>query len=288
MASGVVALPRQGWVRRARARRLPSAVVITSVAIIAVMVIAAVAAPLVAPHDPNRIDLGGAFAHPGDGSLLGQDSAGRDILSRLVYGARLSLLGPLFVVALAAVVGVPLGLAAGYRGGVLDGVLSRVFDVIFAFPALLLAILVVATFGSGFLTAVVAVAVTYVPLMARVVRSGALVEREKTYVDACRLQGFGAVRICARHIGPNLTRLIVSQTAVYFGYALLDLAALSFLGLGTQPPTSDWGNMLANANQGIFDSPTGVVPPSVAIVLLVVSFNLIADWMADRGEVVKS
>jgi peptide/nickel transport system permease protein len=288
VASGVVALPRQGWVRRARARRLPSAVVITSVAIIAVMVIAAVAAPLVAPHDPNRIDLGGAFAHPGDGSLLGQDSAGRDILSRLVYGARLSLLGPLFVVALAAVVGVPLGLAAGYRGGVLDGVLSRVFDVIFAFPALLLAILVVATFGSGFLTAVVAVAVTYVPLMARVVRSGALVEREKTYVDACRLQGFGAVRICARHIGPNLTRLIVSQTAVYFGYALLDLAALSFLGLGTQPPTSDWGNMLANANQGIFDSPTGVVPPSVAIVLLVVSFNLIADWMADRGEVVKS
>jgi peptide/nickel transport system permease protein len=275
-------------VRRARARRLPSAVVIASVAIIAVMVIAAVAAPLVAPHDPNRIDLGGAFAHPGDGSLLGQDSAGRDILSRLVYGARLSLLGPLFVVALAAVVGVPLGLAAGYRGGVLDGVLSRVFDVIFAFPALLLAILVVATFGSGFLTAVVAVAVTYVPLMARVVRSGALVEREKTYVDACRLQGFGAVRICARHIGPNLTRLIVSQTAVYFGYALLDLAALSFLGLGTQPPTSDWGNMLANANQGIFDSPTGVLPPSVAIVLLVVSFNLIADWMADRGEVVGS
>jgi peptide/nickel transport system permease protein len=284
MAAAPIVVERRGLGRALRLSHPPSVVLGISVAIVLLMVLAAILAPLIAPHDPNQIKLAGAFEHPGADALLGRDSSGRDILSRLIYGARLSLLGPLFVVLVAGLIGIPLGLAAGYAGGWADGIVSRVFDLMFAFPALLLAILIVATFGTGFSTAVIAVAITYIPLMGRVVRSGALVERGQPYVDACRLQGFGPVRICARHITPNLFRLIVSQTAVYFGYALLDLAALSFLGLGTQPPTADWGSMLANANQGIFDSPTGVIPASVAIVMLVVSFNLIADWLADRSE----
>jgi peptide/nickel transport system permease protein len=259
-------------------------VVLVSLAIISAAVIMAIAAPFVAPQDPNAIHLAQAYAAPHAGAIFGADSAGRDILSRLIYGARLSLLGPILVIVVAALVGVPLGLLAGYVGGATDAVVSRAADVMFAIPGLLLAILIVATFGAGFTTAVIAVAITYVPLMARVVRSGALVERSKAYVDACRLEGFGVVRICGLHIAPNLTRLIVSQVAVYFAYAVLDLAALSFLGLGTQPPTPDWGNMLANANQGIFNSPTGVIPASVAIVLVVVSVSLIADWVAERGE----
>jgi peptide/nickel transport system permease protein len=263
--------------------RRPVALII-SLTIVVIMVLAAILAPLVAPQNPNTVHLIDVLTGPGHGHILGTDSAGRDILSRLIYGARLSMLGPLFVMLLATVVGVPLGLAAGYRGGWVDGILSRIFDVVFAFPALLLAIVIVATFGPDFSTAVLAVAITYVPLMARVVRSGALVEREKPYVDACRVQGFGMLRICFRHIAPSLTRLISSQLAVYFAYSLLDLAALSFLGLGTRPPTADWGGMLADAQQGIFQSSTGVIPPAAAIVVLVVSISVLADRLADRSE----
>lgn len=247
-------------------------------------VVVAALAPLMAPYDPSAIDLSSAFAGPTIAHPFGLDGAGRDILSRLIFGARLSLLGPLLVVLLATLVGVPLGIAAGYAGGWLDGLLSRSFDVVFAFPALLLAAVIVATFGPGFTTIVVAVAVIYIPLMARVVRAGAIVESQKPYVDALKVQGFGALRICAVHIGPNLTTLIVGQTALYFGYALLDLAGLSFLGFGVQPPTPDWGSMLWYAKQQIYVAPTAVVPPATAIVLSVVAFNLAGDWLSELGS----
>ena len=269
---------------RDEAQEHVSIVTIVCVVIVCTMVLAALLAPLLPLQSPNTVNLLDVFSGPSSRHLLGTDSAGRDILARLIYGTRLSLLGPLFVIAIATFVGVPLGLIAGYRGDWLDSLLSRIFDVVFAFPPLVLAIVIVATFGPGFKNAVLAVSVTYVPLMARVVRSGALVEREKAYVDACRVQGFGGARICSRHIGPSLTGLISSQFAVYFAYSLLDLAALSFLGLGTQPPTADWGGMLSDAQHGIFQSASGLFPPSVAIVLLVVSFSLLADRFADRRE----
>ena len=268
--------------RRSRARA-GSWLGMTGAVIVGIVVVVAVLAGVLAPHDPNGVDLLGSYRGPGAGHVLGQDGSGRDVLSRLMYGARLSLLGPLAVVALAALIGVPLGLVAGYVGGFLDGVLSRIFDVVFAFPTLLLATVIVATFGVGFKTAVIAVAVTYIPLLARVVRGGTLVEREKPYIDACRVQGFSAVRVCGLHLAPNLARLIFGQTALYFGYALLDLAGLSFLGLGTQPPTADWGAMLWDASQGIFLQPFGAVPVALAIVLVVIGFNLIADWLGDRS-----
>jgi len=239
-------------------------------------------APWLAPHNPNGVDLLNPYTGPSPGYLLGQDSAGRDILSRLIYGSRLSLLGPTIVISIALVVGVPLGFLAGYRGGVLDGLISRVFDLVFAFPSLLLAIVIVATFGASFFTAAFAVAITYIPLMGRVVRAAALVEREKPYIAACRLQGYPAWRVFVFHMGPNMARVLVSQTTLYFAYGLLDLSALSFLGLGAQPPQIDWGGMLENANQGVFQSATGVIFPAAAIVLLVVSLNFIADWALDH------
>jgi len=252
--------------------------------VIVFSIMVAVFASILAPYDPNAVDLSSSMSGPSAAHLLGTDGAGRDILSRLMFGARLSLLGPLMVVLAAAVIGVPLGIAAGYTGGWLDGVLSRSFDLVFAFPALLLAAVIVATFGPGFITIVVAVTVIYIPLMARVVRAGAIVERGKPYVDALQVQGFGANRIAGRHIAPNLAPLIIGQTALYFGYALLDLAGLSFLGFGVQPPTPDWGSMLWYANQAVYVSPTGVLWPALAIVISVVAFNIVGDWLVSRAS----
>ncbi len=263
---------------------LPKLIVGISVVVLVVIVVCAIFAPLIAPQNPNTPDLLNPYAGPSAGHLFGQDSAGRDILSRLVYGARLSLLGPTIVIAIAFVVGVPLGFLAAYSGGWIDLVVSRIFDLVFAFPALLLAIVIVATFGTNFYSAVFAVTITYIPLMGRVVRAAGLVERQKPYVEACRLQGYGSWRILSLHVAPNIGRLLVSQTTLYFAYALLDLSALSFLGLGAQPPEIDWGSMLENANQGVFQSATGVIFPAVAIIVLVVSLNFVADWVLERNR----
>jgi peptide/nickel transport system permease protein len=252
--------------------------------VIALLVLVAVLAPVIAPHDPNAVDLSNALASPGSGHLLGTDASGRDVFSRLVFGARTSLLGPLLVVALSTGVGVPLGLLAGYRGGLVDGVLGRAWDVLFAFPPLLLAIVIVAAFGAGFWTATLAISIVYVPLLARVVRGVVLVEREKAYVDACKVQGFGGVRIAVRHVLPNTAPTIVGQSTLNFGYALLDLAGLAFLGLGVQPPTADWGQMLSAGRQSlILHSYAEVVAASVAIAIAVVAFNLLGDALLERA-----
>ena len=263
---------------------LPKLVVGVSVVVLVGIVVCAIFAPLLAPFNPNTPDLLNPYTGPTAAHLFGQDSAGRDILSRLIFGARLSLMGPTIVISIAFAIGVPLGFAAAYSGGWLDLVVSRIFDLIFAFPALLLAIVIVATFGTNFYSAVFAVTVTYIPLMGRVVRAACLVERQKPYVEACRLQGYGSWRILLLHMAPNIGRILVSQTTLYFAYALLDLSALSFLGLGAQPPQIDWGSMLENANQGVFQSASGVIFPAVAIILLVVPLNFVADWILEYNR----
>jgi peptide/nickel transport system permease protein len=252
--------------------------------VIALFVLVAIFAPLIAPYDPNAINLSNALAPPSTEHLLGTDAAGRDILSRLIYGTRTSLLGPLLVVALSTAVGVPLGLLAGYKGGFVDGILGRSWDVLFAFPPLLLAIVIVAAFSAGFWTSTIAIAIVYVPLLARVVRGVVLVEREKAYVDACKVQGFSGLRVSLQHVLPNTSPTIVAQSTLNFGYALLDLAGLAFLGLGVQPPTADWGQMLAVGRQSlILHSYAEVVSASIAISVTVVSFNLLGDALLERA-----
>ena len=251
-------------------------------AVIAVLVVIAIFAPFIAPHDPNAIKLTESLGPVRAGHLLGQDSSGRDTLSRLVFGTRVSLLGPLLVVLIATVVGVPLGLLAGYVGGLVDGILARSWDVMFAFPSLLLAIVIVASFGAGFWTATIAIAITYVPLMARCVRGFVLVEREKAYVDACKVQGLSGVRVAGAHVLPNVSALIIAQATLFFGYALLDLAGLAFLGLGVQPPTADWGAMLTDGRKFILLSYTEVVAASVVIAVAVVAFNMLGDALTHR------
>jgi peptide/nickel transport system permease protein len=251
-------------------------------AVTILLVALAVLAPLIAPHAPNEVHLGESLAGPSGSHLLGQDSAGRDILSRLIYGTRLSLLGPLLVVVLSTLVGAPLGLLAGYVGGFVDGLLSRVWDVMFAFPSLLLAIVIVAAFGAGFSTATIAIAIVYVPLLARVVRGTVMVERKKAYVDSCRVQGFGGLRIALLHVLPNIAPTIIAQATLNFGYALLDLAGLAFLGLGVQPPAAEWGAMLAQGRQFILLSPNEVLAASIVIAIAVVAFNMLGDALTQR------
>ncbi len=252
--------------------------------VIGLLLLVALAAPLLAPHDPNAVQLSQTLAGFSSEHPLGTDSAGRDILSRLVYGTRLSLIGPLAVVLLSILVGVPAGLVAGYRGGWVDATLSRLWDMVFGFPPLLLAIVIVATFGASFWTAVIAIAITYVPLLTRVVRGVVLVERRSAYVDACRIQGFSALRICLFHILPNVAGTIVAQSTLNFGYALLDLAGLAFLGLGVQPPTPDWGQMLSDGRQNILFSVTQVAVASIAVAVAVIAFNVLGDALSRRLE----
>jgi peptide/nickel transport system permease protein len=177
---------------------------------------------------------------------------------------------------------VPAGLVAGYRGGWIDAIVSRICDIVFGFPPLLLAIVIVATFGAGFWTATIAIAITYIPLQARVARGVVLVECRKAYVDACKVQGFSARRIAVGHVLPNVSGPIVAQSTLNFGYALLDLAGLAFLGLGVQPPTADWGQMLSDGRQNILLSVNEVAVASVAIAVAVIAFNLLGDSLVRR------
>ena len=249
-----------------------------------VVTLAAIFAPIVAPQDPNALNLLDGLQNPSWAHLLGQDASGRDLLSRLIWGARLSLLGPSAVVALSLVVGVPFGVMAGWRGGFVDTVVSRVSDAVLAFPPLLLAIVIAAAFGAGFVTAIVAIAITYVPLLARVVRGLVLVEREKPYVEAFRCHGFGTLALVSKHVYPNVSAKVSVQAAVSFGYALIDLAGLSFLGLGVQPPTSDWGSMLAEGRSSLLINPTEVIVVALTIALTVLSINVLGDALTAWAE----
>ncbi len=260
--------------RPVRAMRLPrwgfSGWVAAAVIVIAVVV--AVFAPLIAPHDPVIGDLLAAYQAPGAGHLLGTDGTGRDILSRLIYGAQTSLLGPAAIIALSVAIGVPLALSAAWCGGWIAFGVNRVLDIIFAIPGLLLAILTVSLFGPGLWAAVIALAIAYVPYVARVVVAAAERERGLAYVTALSVQGVGVLKITTWHMLRNLTPLIVGQATVAFAYALVDLASLSFLGLAVQAPRSDWGVMVSDHDAILQGHPGQAIAASVAIVAVVLSF----------------
>ena len=251
--------------------------------LLAAFVAAALLAPLLSPYDPNTPELANALAPMGGDHLLGTDQSGRDTLSRLLYGARTSLVGPLAVVVASTVLGVVLGLLAGWRGGWVDAALSRVLDILFAFPGLLVAILAVSLFGKGLLAPVIAMSIAYTPFLARQVRGLVQTTKARPFVAAYLVQGFGPVHVALRTVLPSIAPAVLAQATVMFGYALLDLAALSFLGLGVQPPTADWGAMI-NESRGavLLGQPLTAVLPSLAVILAVVAFNVVGDELGDR------
>ncbi|MCM2389248.1 ABC transporter permease [Streptomyces albipurpureus] len=244
---------------------------------IALMIGCAALAPVIAPHDPNAQDLLHVYAAPGGDHLLGTDGTGRDILSRLIWGARTSLVGPALVVLLSLVVGLPLALAAAWRGGWLDAVVGRFLDIVFSLPAILVAVLAVAVFRPGPAPAILALAVAYLPYVARVARSAALRQRAMPYVAALTVQGHGGVAICARHLLPNITPVVGAQIPIAFANALMDLAALSFLGLAVQSPQADWGVLVNDAQAVLQGHSSQVVYAGVLIIATVVALMLIGD-----------
>lgn len=273
-----------GQRRLARVRAFGGHWLVTaSGAVLAAFVLAAVFAPLIAPYDPTTTDLHNILAPPSAQHWLGTDQVGRDTFSRLLYGARTSLVGPLAVVVAATALGVVIGLVAGWRGGWVDGLLSRALDILFAFPALLLAILAVALFGKGLIAPVVAMSVAYTPFIARQVRGMVIASRARPYVSAYAVQGFGPVDIAVRKLLPNIAPLVLAQATLMFGYALLDLAAMSFLGLGVQPPTADWGAMINDSRSAVLmGEPLSAVVPSVAVIVTVIAFNVLGEELGDR------
>lgn len=245
------------------------------------MIASAVLAPVLAPYDPTDQRLEIMLSPPGAGHLLGTDELGRDILSRLLYGARLSLGVRIFAVAISLLAGVGLGLLAGYRGGWVDGLTIPVVDGLLAFPALVLALAITAVLGPNLKNVMIAIGIVGIPGFARLVRGKVLTVRGQEFVEAARASGVGDVRLIARHILPNVLALIMVHASLRVAFAILAEAGLSFLGLGTQPPTPSWGAILNTGRQYLEMAPWLSVGPGVAILLTTLSFNFLGDGLRE-------
>jgi len=249
--------------------------------VVGLFVLLAIAGPAVAPHDPLAQNLANNYSGPTRAHPLGTDDLGRDTLSRLIHGARISLGISVIGVGLGLVVGTTLGAVAAYYGSWTDAVVMRAMDVLLALPGILLAIVIVTILGSGVVNTVLAIAVFAIPTFARIVRGSVLTIRTLDYIDACRAVGASDARIFARHILPNALSPIIVHTTLMLGTAILIASGLSFLGLGVQPPNPEWGAMLSKGRELIRTTPIVAVAPGVAITLVVLSFSLLGDGLRD-------
>jgi peptide/nickel transport system permease protein len=262
-------------------RLLGNQAALIGLVIVGIYVFLAIAADWLPLRNPVQIVPGNRLAGPSWSLPLGGDTFGRDLLSRIVYGARLSLEVSASSVAIALVVGTFLGLLAGYAGGWVDQVIMRTMDVLFAFPAVLLALGIVAALGPDPKNVIIAIAVVYTPIFARVVRAPVLALKEREFVDAARGLGARASRIIVRHILPNLLSVLVVQASIALSWAVLTEASLSFLGLSAQPPAASWGVMLNDGRQSLELTPHLAIFPGLAIMLAVLGFNLLGDGLRD-------
>jgi peptide/nickel transport system permease protein len=263
-------------------RTMSNAGIVAGLALLILVIAVAVFADGLAPHDPLLADPSirnlGPFT---PGHWLGTDELGRDILSRLLFGARLALLVAVVPTAIALAIGGCVGLAVGYAGGAWDSATMRLFDVMFAFPGILLALGVGVALGSGLGSMIIAMVVVTIPAFGRVVRGGVLAAKAELYVEAARSLGYGHVRVAARHILPNILGPIVVYATLQTGRNVILAASLSFLGLGPQPPTPDWGQMLSSGRTALAIAPHVATIPGLAIVLLAIAFNLLGDGARD-------
>lgn len=261
--------------RRPRAGRLP---LMASYAVLAMVVIVIVFADVIAPYSPTKQDLD-AILLPSSGShWLGTDDLGRDVLSRMIHGTRVSVLGALLAVGVAVGVGLPIGVLAGYRGGLVDVCVMRVVDALMAFPAIVLAIGITATLGPNIRNAMVAVGVVLIPTIVRLARAQTMAIGQATFIEAARSFGArGVRRMVVPHILPNMIQPILVQVAVLMGFALIAEASLSFLQLGVQPPNPSWGAVLARAYTFMDQAPLQVFVPGIAIAVTVFALNIVGD-----------
>ena len=270
---------------RPRSGRLPKTAAWWAGSVLVVLAAAAIFGPLIYPHGPNETDLlatsaGASWAHP-----FGTDEVGRDILARVLSGARISLLSPLFVMVISSVLGTVVAVSAAWLGGHFDAFVGVVVDISLAFPSVLLALLVAAFAGPGLVAPVLAVAIAYVPYSARIIRSRAIAERSLPYIEALHTQGFRGIVICIRHLIPNIMGMLAALATLTYGYAMVDLAAVSFLGLGVQPPQADWGSMVSEGKAGILaGSAQEALAAGGCIVIAVIAVNILGEALADRAS----
>jgi peptide/nickel transport system permease protein len=295
VGSAAAVIRSRGLWRDAFREMLRKKSAVAGLSLLVLLILVAVLAPVIAPFGPNEVLLGKEEIKLRDGPcvhvfgcdeerpqhILGVDGNGRDQFSRILYGARVSLFAGVVSVSFALVVGTILGLVAGYFGRWADSAIMRTMDVLLAFPALLLAITIVTVLGRGLFNAVIAISVVTIPVYARVVRASVLAVREQDFVTADRALGVSSLRILSHRILPNSLTPLVVQGTLGIATAVLEVAALSFLGLGIQPPTAEWGSMLAMERNHVFTSPHLVFFPGLMIMLNVLAFNLIGDGLRD-------
>ncbi len=283
-ATSVRAGPGTSYLRRSfrLLGRIPAAWI--GVAIVALLLLAALAGPAVAPQDPYHISAAEKLRPPSPAHWFGTDDLGRDLLSRVLTGARISLAVSAVVLALAMTLGVGLGLIAGYWGGWVDEALMRTTDVFLAFPRLVLAIVIAATLGAGLSNTVFAIALSWWPWYTRLVRGQILSLREMEYVQAAVSLGGGPRRILLRHLLPNVATTVVIQASIDIGFAILATASLSFIGLGAQPPTPEWGALIAQARSYMVDAWWYPTFPGLAIFFAVLGFNLLGNAIRDAFD----
>jgi peptide/nickel transport system permease protein len=272
---GALRLPRLPAALRSPAQRI-------AVGVLAVLALAALLAPVIAPYDPDLPDLFNALGPASPSHWLGGDAVGRDVLSRVIWGGRTTLLGPLLIITCSTAVGGTLAILAAWCGGKVDAVVSRGLDVLFAVPSIVFALVTVAVLGPGLPAVVLGLTVAYTPFVARVLRGAALRERNMPYVSAAWVQGRSSFAICVRHLLPNLAPLIVAQAVSAFGFAVIDQAAVSFLGLGVQPPTADWGLMVKSGlDSAMRGQPLEALSAGLLIAVVVAAGNLLGDRLGE-------
>ena len=278
----IVKVREQSWPGLVMSRLRQNKLAVAGLSIICLLLILAIAAPLIAPHHPTEhYSLANRLAEPSSDYPFGRDELGRCILSRIIYGARISLLIGLIVVGIGLAVGVPLGLISGYYGGKVDFLVQRVVDTMLAFPGILLALMLVAILGVGLQNVMIAVGITTIPIYARLVRGSVLSIREEQFVEAARAVGGSDLRIMFRHVLPNCLAPLIVQSTLHMATAILWAAGLGFLGLGVRPPTPEWGAMLNGGRPYMRVAAHVAVVPGLAIFVTVLGFNLLGDGLRD-------
>ena len=287
MSTAEIALPVQrrvqdeGTVRRTLRRLLRHRGAILGALMILVIALAAILGPFLAPYDPAEMGVGPSLAAPSRAHLMGTDTFGRDIFSRILHGAQLSLRVGVIAVGISAGFGIVIGLVAGYYGGWIDGVLMRIIDILLAFPGILLALAIVAVLGISLTNLMIAVGIGGVPSFARLVRGSTLTVKENLYVTVARSIGARDGLIIARHILPNLISPIIVYATLRIAFAIIATSSLSYLGLGAKPPTPEWGVMLSDGREFMRVAPWVTTFPGLAIMLSVMGINLLGDGLRD-------
>jgi peptide/nickel transport system permease protein len=268
-----------GWLSAVLARALQTRGAGFGLVVVTLVLFVALSADVIAPYNPDRPQQAGVLTAPAPAHWLGTDQLGRDVLSRIIHGTRTSVQAGVVSVGFALIAGGSIGLLAGYHGGWIDDVLVLLVDALWSFPTLVLALAIAASLGPGLTNAMLAIGVVFTPVFARLVRGQTLSVRERDFVMAARALGAGPGRIMLRHIWPNVTAPIIVQTSLLVASAIVVEAALSFLGLGTEPPTSSWGSMLKVGYQYMQQAPWLSFAPGVAIFVTVLAFNLLGDGL---------